>query len=206
MIGAVLDWVVLHTIKDGYTMPSGEQIITDFPISHWVRYNYDPLKTQPTYPEILDVGSMNVNGSFQNYNFFSRGDRWSDIVKGDITGIDLAEGAGVTEVMSANEMSFSDESFDLILCLEMLEHDEKPAQSIKEIYRVLKPGQPLILTCPNEQAPEHHQGVSDHYNFISKDKLIKWLKSAGFKKIEYATNNEGAAHHLIYAIKPKEKK
>lgn len=203
MVGTVLDWVVLHTVKDGDSMPSGEQNTTNYAIEHWVSYPYKNLTKQPTFKNVLDVGSLDVNGSFSNYNFFSRGEAWLDLVKGEMTGIDLAEGPGVDVVMNANDMAFADNTFDLVLCLEMLEHDENPAKSIKEMYRVLKPGQPLILTCPNEKAPEHHQGVSDHYTYVIKNNLLKWLNDAGFVEIEYKTNNDGAAHHLVYAVKGK---
>ena len=203
MIGRVLDYVVLHTVKDGHKRYSGEQTVTDFDIAHWVKYSYKPLKTQPVFEYILDVGAFDVNGSFSDYNFFGRDKPWREIVGNkSYMGIDLAEGRGVDKVMNAHEMSFEDNSFDLVICLEMLEHDDQPAQSIKEMYRVLKPNHLLILSCPDDVSPEHHQGVSDHYTRISPAMLRGWLTDAGFKIIDNPKLNPGE-HNLVTARKPK---
>jgi ubiquinone/menaquinone biosynthesis C-methylase UbiE len=41
------------------------------------------------------------------------------------------------------------ESFDYVLCTEVLEHVPKPVETIQELARVLKPGGKLILTFPS---------------------------------------------------------
>lgn len=43
---------------------------------------------------------------------------------------------------------FEDNSFDSIVCFEVLEHVFEPEKIIQEMYRVLKPGGKLILTTP----------------------------------------------------------
>lgn len=43
---------------------------------------------------------------------------------------------------------FEDNSFDSIICFEVLEHVFEPEKIIQEMYRVLKPGGKLILTTP----------------------------------------------------------
>lgn len=43
---------------------------------------------------------------------------------------------------------FSDESFDSVLCNQVLEHVFNPDEFLKEIARVLKPGGKLLLTVP----------------------------------------------------------
>lgn len=53
-----------------------------------------------------------------------------DIV-GDITNIDVA-----------------DDSFDAVMCIEVLEHVPNPIMAIKELTRVLKKGGKLIITAP----------------------------------------------------------
>lgn len=205
MIGRVLDWTVLHTVKDGHLLHSGEQNVTDYNIEHWADYPFEKMTKQPKFKKILDVGSFDVNGSFADYDFFGRDPKWRDLVGcQEYIGIDLAEGRNVDMVMNAHDMSFADNTFDLILCLEMLEHDDDQAKSIKEMYRVLKPDCPLILTCPNQHSPEHHQGVSDHYTFITPKMLTGWLTDAGFMIKEYVKpTGKGAAHHMLYATKPK---
>ncbi|MDD5433717.1 MAG: class I SAM-dependent methyltransferase [Candidatus Pacebacteria bacterium] len=47
-----------------------------------------------------------------------------------------------------NDLRFNDGSFDNIICLEVFEYIKSPQKAISEIYRVLKPGGRLVLSCP----------------------------------------------------------
>lgn len=51
--------------------------------------------------------------------------------------------------MSAAELNFSDNEFDCVCFLEVIEHLDDPVRAIKEIRRVLKPGGKLILSTNN---------------------------------------------------------
>jgi SAM-dependent methyltransferase len=55
-------------------------------------------------------------------------------------GIDSAPGPTVDLVVAAEELPFADESFDLVICTQVLEHVQDPRKSLAEIYRVLAPG------------------------------------------------------------------
>lgn len=44
---------------------------------------------------------------------------------------------------------FTDDSFDIVYCGEVIEHLFNPDHLLKEIYRVLKPGGKCIITTPN---------------------------------------------------------
>jgi SAM-dependent methyltransferase len=46
-------------------------------------------------------------------------------------------------------LSFSDERFDCVVALEVIEHVEDSAQLLREIHRVLKKGGLLIISTPN---------------------------------------------------------
>jgi len=50
---------------------------------------------------------------------------------------------------SAYELPVPDESVDCVTFQEVIEHLEGPAQALKEINRVLRPGGTLIVTTPN---------------------------------------------------------
>ena len=49
---------------------------------------------------------------------------------------------------NGNQLPFASNSFDSILCTEVLEHVENLDNVIKELYRVLKPGGRMIITTP----------------------------------------------------------
>ena len=48
----------------------------------------------------------------------------------------------------ATALPFKDETFDVVLCTEVMEHVPEPQMMLDEIYRVLKPGRTLIFTTP----------------------------------------------------------
>lgn len=49
----------------------------------------------------------------------------------------------------AQELPFDDESFDCVLCSEVIEHVEHPGNVLSEINRVLVPGGVFVLSTPN---------------------------------------------------------
>jgi SAM-dependent methyltransferase len=67
---------------------------------------------------------------------------------------------GVTAVRgNANAMPFEDESFDLVLTISTLEHDQKFWLSLAEMKRVLRPGGMLVIGVPGYvRDPEYDRG------------------------------------------------
>jgi 2-polyprenyl-3-methyl-5-hydroxy-6-metoxy-1,4-benzoquinol methylase len=78
---------------------------------------------------------------------------WSDqaTAKGyTVTSIDHEKYYANTQVVDLDSgLAFSDESFDVVWCSEVLEHLYDPVAMIKEIKRVLKQQGLLVLTSPN---------------------------------------------------------
>lgn len=93
----------------------------------------------------LDVGSYNVNGSVRM--FFC----------GPYLGVDMRAGPNVDRVVNAHDLvqTFGAESFDTVVCCEMLEHDPAFWISMREMGSVLKPGGRLILTTRGIGFPLH---------------------------------------------------
>lgn len=56
-------------------------------------------------------------------------------------------------VENALELTFSDNSFDLLVSTEVIEHVGQPAKMVEEIARVLKPGGKAIITFPSKDFP-----------------------------------------------------
>jgi ubiquinone/menaquinone biosynthesis C-methylase UbiE len=105
--------------------------------------------------EILDVGC----GVGNDLSRFAKSGS-------QVTGIDLAEHSielarnnfrqrglkGQLLLMDGEQMEFSDASFDMIYCHTVLHFTPNPAQMVREIYRVLKPGGRAILMTVNRHS------------------------------------------------------
>lgn len=79
---------------------------------------------------------------------------------------------------SGLHLPFVVESFDTVLCAQVLEHVPRPQQLIAEAFRVLKTGGRFILTAP--QTWGLHEEPHDYYRFTQYG-LRYLLESAGFE-------------------------
>lgn len=80
-----------------------------------------------------------------------------------------------------HDMPIEDETFDAVLCTEVLEHLEWPRESVKEMCRVLKPGGRLYITVP--MAHREHQVPYDFFRYTSYG-LKSICSNAGFSQVE----------------------
>jgi ubiquinone/menaquinone biosynthesis C-methylase UbiE len=89
---------------------------------------------------------------------------------------------------SAYSLPFSDDSFDLVVCSEVLEHLHDYKDAIKEINRVLKPGGQFLASVPAEfpekicwllsEAYQNQPG--GHLRIFKKNELIKEVAEHNF--------------------------
>lgn len=104
----------------------------------------------------------------------------------DYKAIDLAIGedkwnyANLDYVGPLHHMPIESERFDAVLCTQVLEHLEWPRESVKEMWRILKPGGKLFLTVPMCQA--EHQIPYDFFRYTSYG-LRSICGHAGFSEI-----------------------
>jgi len=112
---------------------------------------YEFVKKQGLTGKTLDIGSFNVNGDVR--------DLFPDYI-----GMDSRTGPNVDVVANAHGIPFECQTFDNVVCLEMLEHDQNPFMTISEIWRVLKLGGSVIVTVPGIGFPRHDY-PSDYWRF-----------------------------------------
>jgi SAM-dependent methyltransferase len=88
-------------------------------------------------PAVLDVG-----GRIQPYRELIASPRqyWA---------IDLRPTALVSAVATAEQLPFADNTFDLVLCTQMIEYAPDPAAVMEEMHRVLRPKGRLFLSAPS---------------------------------------------------------
>jgi len=91
--------------------------------------------------------------------------------------------SGLDAIGSLEAAAFKSESFDAILCTQVLEHVPEPEIVLKELFRVLRVDGTLLLTAPQEWYL--HQPPHDYYRY-TKYGLEYVLGKAGFtvEKIE----------------------
>ncbi len=106
--------------------------------------------------KMLDVGAgqSQYKPYFQHLEYVSQdlgiGDETWDFSKIDI----------ISEIYS---IPVSDQSFDYILCTQVMEHLKYPHEAFKEFSRILKPGGQLFVTCPLTW--KEHQKPHDFFRY-----------------------------------------
>ncbi len=71
--------------------------------------------------------------------------------------------------VSADDMPFPSNHFDVVIVNEVLEHVPDQDGALREIWRVLKPGGKFLLFCPNRFYPFETHGL------LIRGTLRKWL-------------------------------
>lgn len=109
--------------------------------------------------------------------------------------------------MDIHEMPFDDNAYDIVFCNHVLEHVDDEMQSLREIYRVLKPGGWAIMQVPIDDTREEtyedksitspedrekHFWQKDHVRLFGLD-YPKKLAETGFKVVEYDMRKEISA-------------
>ena len=121
----------------------------------------DSLPDWPQAPEVLEVGSRNVNGSARAF-CAPRSSRY--------VGCDLEAGDGVDVIADATRLTavFPPESFDVVITTEMMEHVPDWPSAWAELMAVLRPGGLLILSTRSPGFPLHSY-PGDFWRFTADD-------------------------------------
>ncbi|MEO9222570.1 MAG: class I SAM-dependent methyltransferase [Mycobacteriaceae bacterium] len=148
--------------------------------------------------QAIDIGAGAGRHSFELYR------RGADVIAFDQNATDMAEVATMfgamelagevpagatarTEVGDALNLPFDDDSFDVVLISEVLEHVPEDARAIAELTRILKPGGVAAVTVPRA-FPEricwalsdaYHEVEGGHIRIYRADELADKLAAAG---------------------------
>jgi len=111
---------------------------------------------------------------------------------GSAVGVELAEEAveyarerGRNVIQgSITDLPFADESFDLALALDVVEHVPDDGAALGEMFRVLRPGGALLVTVPALMVLwSQHDVANGHHRRYTVGQLNGQVEEAGFEPI-----------------------
>jgi SAM-dependent methyltransferase len=96
-------------------------------------------------------------------------------------------------------LPFASESFDRVICSEVLEHVPDDTRAIQEVVRVLKPGKTMAVSVPRfypericwALSPDYAREDGGHVRIYRKRDLFRLLQSAGIRIL---------AHHHAHSL------
>ncbi len=167
-----------------------------------LRLNFIDERSNLAGKRVIDVG---CGGGILSESMALRG--------ADVTGIDMGEaplsvarlhslesGVKVNYVRSTVEEIAEKEaaSFDVVTCLEMLEHVPDPASVIRACYRLVKPGGQVFFSTINRNPKAYlfaiigaeyllqllPKGTHDFDKFIRPSELGRWTRDSGLSNHE----------------------
>ena len=126
------------------------------------------------------------------------------------------------QVGNAESLNFKKNTFNKILCSEVLEHVKNDQKSLKEMFRVIRPGGTLVVTVPSIDGVfgatiknfmhNHADGPEKHEREgYSRREIVDLISDAGFKiettkyTMVFLTEIIMGLTKLAYSIKTDEK-
>jgi ubiquinone/menaquinone biosynthesis C-methylase UbiE len=142
-----------------------------------------------------------------------------DISLGDIRyARELAGQRAAYTVADAQRLAFGDETFSLVVTVDVIEHVPDSRAMVREIARVVRRGGRVLLTCPSRSFPLSYDPVNaalqrigthvpvgayayGHFKLMDEDTLEGWFAEEGLA-IEQKTRLSGPLTGLVEAYWP----
>lgn len=115
------------------------------------------MQTMGRFPDafienhVLEVGSLNINGSVRGFFFNPQ----------SYIGCDVGHGPGVDVVCPGEDLTYPDNKFDTSITTECFEHNPNWVDTFRNMHRMTRPGGLIVMTCASEGRPEHGTTRSD---------------------------------------------
>ncbi|KQT37558.1 bifunctional 2-polyprenyl-6-hydroxyphenol methylase/3-demethylubiquinol 3-O-methyltransferase UbiG [Methylophilus sp. Leaf414] len=196
-----------------------------------LRLDYIDSRASVNGKQVLDVG---CGGGILSESMARRGAR--------VLGIDMAERSLEVAQLHALEAEIQIEyrciavealaeekpaSFDVVTCMEMLEHVPDPASVVRACAALVKPGGHLFFSTLNRNAKAYlmavigaeyvlnllPKGTHDYAKFIRPSELATWLRQSGLElqhqtgvtynplNKQYSLTADTSVNYMLHAIK-----
>jgi SAM-dependent methyltransferase len=135
----------------------------------------------PAHARILDAGC----GSGRNMIELARHGSVTGVELSD-TSVALARGRDCGEVVAGSvlDMPFADDSFDLAVSLDVIEHLEDDLGALRELRRTVAPGGALVVTVPAYQwLWSGHDVINHHHRRYTRSGLQCVAERAGWRQV-----------------------
>jgi SAM-dependent methyltransferase len=102
------------------------------------------------------------------------------------TSVDLARARGAGEVIEGSvlDMPFPQDSFDLAVSLDVIEHLEDDLGALRELRRTVAPGGALLVTVPAYQwLWSGHDEINHHQRRYTRRSLQRVAEQAGWEQV-----------------------
>ena len=129
-----------------------------------------------------------------------------------------------TEIKQGNldaRLPYDDGAFDVVVCVEGLEHIENPSNAFREFARILRPGGTLVVSVPNIMNIEERlkwlvNGYTSHFKPLSGEalgdienqygemaKMALHVNPIGYSEVRYLLEKNHFELKKTYLDKPK---
>jgi SAM-dependent methyltransferase len=120
-------------------------------LARWLRAQAEDLgRVAPV--RVLDVGC----GVKPYYPYFAG-------IASEYVGVDVVENPAAELLGRVEALPVDDASFDLVICTQVLEHSDDPAQAIRELHRVTLPGGRVLASTHGVQV--YHPSPVDYWRW-----------------------------------------
>jgi SAM-dependent methyltransferase len=136
---------------------------------------FDPPRSHPTYAvrkpllEFLRAQAVDANGTFGRYRVLDVGcgrkfyEPLFAPYATSYVGVDPVDNPKADLKGSVEDLPVEDGSFDVVLCIQVLEHCDDPLKAVSELRRVTAPGGRVLATTHGTMP--YHPSPTDHWRW-----------------------------------------